>query len=79
MKISISRIKVKVDYMLLGSISVKLEEPIETIKYQIYSLDDNNDIYDIVRSFENIVDVFNFIVDNNAILVEFIDEVKEDD
>ena len=79
MKISISKIKVKIDYMLLEGISVKLEEPIETIKYQIYSLDDNNEACDIMGSFENIVDVFNFIVDNNAILVEFIDEVKEDD
>lgn len=77
MKISISKIKVKINYMLLGGISVKLEEPIEIIKYQIYSLDDNNEACDIMGSFENIVDVFNFIVDNNAILVEFIDEVKE--
>lgn len=79
MKISISKIKVKIDYMLLEGISVKLEEPIETIKYQIYSLDDNNEACDIMGSFENIVDIFNFIVNNNAILVEFIDEVKEDD
>lgn len=78
MKISISKIKVKVEYMLLGGISVKLEEPIEIIKYQIYSLDDNNESCDIMGSFENIVDVFNFIVDNNATLIEFIDEVKED-
>jgi len=78
LKISISKIKVKVEYMLLGGISVKLEEPIEIIKYQIYSLDDNNESCDIMGSFENIVDVFNFIVDNNATLIEFIDEVKED-
>ena len=78
MKISISKIKVKIDYMLLEGISVKLEEPIETIKYQIYSLNDNNEACDIMGSFENIVDVFNFIVDNNATLIEFIDEVKED-
>ncbi len=78
MKISISKVKIKVEYMLLEGISIKLEEPIETIKYQIYSLDDNNEACDIMGSFENIVDVFNFIVDNNATLVEFIDEVKED-
>jgi hypothetical protein len=78
LKISISKIKVKIDYMLLEGISVKLEEPIETIKYQIYSLNDNNEACDIMGSFENIVDVFNFIVDNNATLIEFIDEVKED-
>ena len=78
MKISISKVKIKVEYMLLEGISVKLEEPIEIIKYQIYSLDDNNEACDIMGSFENIVDVFNFIVDNNATLIEFIDEVKED-
>ena len=78
MKISISKVKIKVEYMLLEGISIKLEEPIETIKYQIYLLDDNNEACDIMGSFENIVDVFNFIVDNNATLVEFIDEVKED-
>lgn len=78
MKISISKIKVKINYMLLGGISIRLEEPIETIKYQIYSLDDDNNIYDIIGSFDKPNDVFNFIIDNNATLVNFINGVEED-
>lgn len=74
MNVSISKIKIKIDYVLLGGVSVKLEKPLEIIKYQVYLLNENNEVEYMLDSFENIVDLFNFIVDNNAMIVEFIDE-----
>lgn len=64
--------------MLVGNVSVELEKPMETEKYQIYLLNDDSEVVDLIDSFEKPNEVFNFVIKNNATIVEFIDEVKED-
>ena len=78
MRISISLIKLKITNMLVGNVSVELEKPMETEKYQIYLLNDDSEVVDLIDSFEKPNEVFNFVIKNNATIVEFIDEVKED-
>ena len=43
MKVSISKIKIKITDMLVANISVELEKPIEIIKYQVYLLNEYNE------------------------------------
>lgn len=74
MKVSISKIKIKIIDMLVANISVELEKPIEIIKYQVYLLNEYNEVEDILDSFQDVEDLFSFLAYNNAIIVEFIDE-----
>ncbi len=74
MKVSISKIKIKITDMLVANISVELEKPIEIIKYQVYLLNEYNEVEDILDSFQDVEDLFSFLAYNNAIIVEFIDE-----
>lgn len=51
MNVSISKIELKITTMLVANISVELEKPIEIIKYQVYLLNEYNEVEDILDSF----------------------------
>lgn len=74
MNVSISKIRFYITTMLVANISVPIEKPIEIIKYQVYLLNEYNEVEDILDSFQDVEDLFNFLAHNNAIIVEFIDE-----
>lgn len=74
MKVSISKIRFYITTMLVANISVPIEKPLEIIKYQVYLLNEYNEVEDILDSFQDIEDLFNFLAYNKVTLVEFIDE-----
>ena len=74
MNVSISKIELKITTMLVANISVELEKPLEIIKYQVYLLNEDNEVEDILDSFQDVEDLFNFLADNRVTIVEFIDE-----
>lgn len=51
MNVSISKIELKITTMLVANISVELEKPLEIIKYQVYLLNEDNEVEDILDSF----------------------------
>lgn len=74
MKVSISKIRFYITTMLVANISVPIEKPLEIIKYQVYLLNEYNEVEDILDSFQDIEDLFNFLAYNKVTVVEFIDE-----
>ena len=74
MNVSISKIKLRITDMLINNKSVELEEPLEIIKYQVYLLDEDNEVEDILESFENVEELFSYVAYNKLTIVEFIDE-----
>lgn len=74
MKVSISKIRFYITTMLVANISVPIEKPIEIIKYQVYLLNEYNEVEDILDSFQDVEDLFNFLAYNKVTVVEFIDE-----
>lgn len=78
MNVSISKIKLRLTDMLINNKSVELEEPLEIIKYQVYLLDEDNEVEDILESFENVEELFSYVVYNKLTIVEFVDETKQE-
>lgn len=74
MNVSISKIKLNIKNMLVANISVELEKPLEIIKYQVYLLNEYNEVEDMLDSFENVEELFSFLAYNKITIVEFIDE-----
>ena len=74
MNVSISKIELKITTMLVANISVELEKPLEIIKYQVYLLNEDNEVEDLLDSFKDVEELFNFLADNRVTIVEFIDE-----
>lgn len=74
MNVSISKIKLKITDMLVANVSVELEKPLKIIKYQVYLLNKDNEVLDILDSFEKVEDLFSFLAFNKVTVVEFIDE-----
>lgn len=74
MNVSISKIKLRITDMLINNKSVELEEPLEIIKYQIYLLNEDNEVEDILDSFENVEELFSYVAYNKLTIVEFVDE-----
>lgn len=74
MKVSISKIRFYITTMLVANISVPIEKPLEIIKYQVYLLNEYNEVEDILDSFQDVEDLFNFLAYNKVTVVEFIDE-----
>ena len=77
MNVSISKIKLRITDMLIENKSVELEKPLEIIKYQVYLLDEDNEVEDMLDSFEDVEDLFNFLAYNKITIVEFIDETNQ--
>ena len=74
MNVSISKIRYYITTMLVSNISIPIEKPIEIIKYQVYLLNEYNEVEDILDSFQDVEDLFNFLAYNKVTVVEFIDE-----
>lgn len=74
MNVSISKIRFYITTMLVSNISIPIEKPIEIIKYQVYLLNEYNEVEDILDSFQDVEDLFNFLAYNKVTVVEFIDE-----
>lgn len=77
MNVSISKIKLRITDMLVYGVSVELKESLEIIKYQVYLLDEDNEVEDMLDSFENVKDLFSFLAFNKVTVVEFIDETNQ--
>ncbi len=77
MKVSISKIRFYITTMLVANISVPIEKPIEIIKYQVYLLNEYNEVEDILDSFQDVEELFSFLAYNKVTIVEFIDETQK--
>lgn len=77
MNVSISKIRFYITTMLVANISVPIEKPIEIIKYQVYILNEYNEVEDILDSFQDVEELFSFLAYNKVTIVEFIDETQK--
>ena len=58
MNVSISKIELKITTMLVANISVELEKPLEIIKYQVYLLNEDNEVEDILERIKKLSNEF---------------------